>query len=84
MADKVKADFSKRFLLKGGKHDAHRNKKKASGFRIRVYPTYPRWDGGAFTPAIFEPEVEYDGEVYGHPFEQNASEPYLEFLREAT
>ena len=78
---KVKADHSKRFLLKGGRYDAHRSKKKNSGFRLRVYPTYPRWDGAAFTPAMFENTVEYDGETYGFPETQNESEPFLEFLR---
>lgn len=58
------ADGSARFVLKGGKHDG-RGKKKG-GFKLRVYPrVFPKNIGvNLFTPAEFDDEVEYDGEIY--------------------
>jgi hypothetical protein len=86
---KVKGDGSQRFLLKGGQHDARRNKKKGSGFHLRLYPdTYAKgyYVGKDFvmtTAAVFPDEVTYAGEVYGFPETQNEKEPFLERVRNA-
>jgi hypothetical protein len=61
-----KSDGSRRFQLVGGKHDAHGKKKKTGGFHLRIYPhTYAKQVAAdRWTPAEFDDEIEFDGEVY--------------------
>lgn len=63
MAD---SDGSRRFKLVGGKWDSHGKKTKRGEFCLRIYPhTYAKQVAAdRWTPAEFDDEVEFDGEVY--------------------
>lgn len=80
-AVEIQRGTSRRFILKGGKHDAHGKKKKKGSFKLRLFPKTIRWEKGAWTLPEFDPELDYDGEVYGFPEVQNETDPFLVFLR---